>query len=146
MADNDLAEEWAQELPCLLTFYFFHEQQPVLICYHAYLAGEDDIRAWSQQIAGRQMANVDLKMRPVVETRPTELLTDDTQVFVHHQARFTLTELPVILEHARTSHNGAMCLVWRPRVEPKPPAIAEAIPAAAAVELPGIAGWPGVST
>jgi hypothetical protein len=139
---NDLAEEWAQELPCLLTFYFFHEQQPVLICYHAYLAGEDDIRAWSQQIAGRQMAGADLKLRPVVEARPTELLTDDTQVFVHHQARFTLTELPPVLEHARITHNRAMCLVWRPRVVAKPPAPSDAVPVAEAALLSGAANWP----
>lgn len=142
---NNLAEEWVEDLPCLLTVYFFHERQPALICYHAYLAGESDLRAWSQQIAGRQMAGADLKLRPVVEARPTELLTDETQVFVHYQARFTLTELPPVLKDSRAAQGHAMCLVWRPREEEKPPTVAEATPAAAAVELPGVAGWPEAS-
>jgi hypothetical protein len=140
---NDLADEWAEELPRLLSVYCYHEGLPVLICYHAYLAGESDIRAWSQQIAGRQMTGGDLSFRPVVDSRAIETLTNDRAVFLHHQVRFTLTELPKRLAEASQAAGRSVCLVWHPRHEVRPPATAAAIPSDAAALLPGAAGWPG---
>jgi len=143
---NSLVEEWTGKLPRLLSCYFFHANQPALICYHAYLAGEADIRAWSQQIAGRQMVGGDLKFRPVVDTRPTELLTDGSAVYQHHQVRFTLTELPPLLANAGKNTGQPVCLVWHPRREESPPQVTSAIVAATAGHLPDIAEWSGRKT
>ncbi|MEK7675275.1 MAG: hypothetical protein AAB676_05495, partial [Verrucomicrobiota bacterium] len=44
---DELNEEWSEDLPRLLSFFFFFQGQPALVCYHAYLAGESDIRAWA---------------------------------------------------------------------------------------------------
>jgi len=139
---NDQASEWAEDLPRLLTVFCFHDGLPVLICYHAWLAGESDSRAWSQQIAGRQMTGGDLHFRPVVDSRPSEMLTDGQTVFLHHQVRLTLTELPKRLEDAAQAAGHPVCLVWRPRREMKPPHPSTAVPAAGAVRLSGAGGWP----
>lgn len=139
---NTLSEEWAKRQPLLLTAYFFCKDYPVLICYHAYLAGEADIRAWSQQICGRQMAGGDLKFRPVVETRTPEFLTDGESVYVHHQTRFALTELPAKLK-VPDHGEPTFCLVWQPRKEALPPETSSGIPIAQARNLPGVADWSG---
>ena len=138
---DELNEEWSEDLPRLLSFFFFFQGQPALVCYHAYLAGESDIRAWAQQIGGRQMTGGDLHFRPVVDSRPVEYLTDGANVYLHHQVRFTLTDLPNLLAETAQATGHPVCLVWRPRREEKPPQQSAAIPSRDALCLSGASGW-----
>lgn len=140
---NSLAEEWAGKLPQILSCYFFRDRQPALICYHAYLAGEADIRAWSQQLGGIQMTGENIFFRAIVDSRPIELLTDGRAVYVHHQVRFSLTKIPKRVDEADAAIGENACLVWYPRINIEPPKPSEAIAAAKALSLPGVGTWDG---
>jgi hypothetical protein len=139
---GEVSQDWQRERPKLLSMFCFYEGRPVLICYHAYLADQGDIRAWSQQVCGRQMGAGDLSFVPVVDVRPPELLTDGRSVYLHHQVRFTLTEAPEVFASVAGA-DALPCLVWYPRERPCRPALVDAIPAAEASSLPGVSGWRG---
>ena len=126
---GELREDWTEQLPRLLTFAYFHDNLPAIVCWHAYLPGESDIRALSQQLGGRQMAREEIQMRPVVEALPTELLTDGRRVYLHHRVRLELTTLPKSLAAPNSPHPRPTALVWRPRREPSPPGVSDVISA-----------------
>lgn len=138
---GELREDWTEELPKLLTFAYFHDGLPALVCWHAYLPGEDDIRALAQQLGGRQMVREELQMRPVVDALPTEFLTDGRRTYQHHRVRLELTRLPDKFRTIQLAESQPAALVWHPRREPCPPEPSAAVPAADALRELGGALW-----
>lgn len=138
---GELREGWTQQLPRLLSFAYFHEGRPALVCWHAYLPGESDIRALSQQIGGIQMTGGTIQFRPIVDALPVELLTDGRNVYLHHRVRFELTALPQAVPSTPCPDGVPMALVWHPRREMRPPDPTQAVPAADALRELGERAW-----
>lgn len=138
---GELREDWTEQLPRLLTFAYFHDGLPALVCWHAYLPGEDDIRALAQQLGGRQMVREELQMRPVVDALPTQLLTDGRRTYLHHRVRLELTQVPDRFRGISLPEDRPAALVWHPRREPCPPETSAAVPAADALRELGGALW-----
>lgn len=61
----------------------------------AYLSGESDIRAWAQQLGGRQLAGRDLKFDIVYETLEEGVYKQDKEInFLHYKIKVFLQEDP----------------------------------------------------
>ncbi len=70
---------WRSSLPKRLTVHFKYKEEVIMSCYEAYLSGESDIRAWSQQI-GRQMNdNVNLDFYPYIDSPQPEIVSSFTE-------------------------------------------------------------------
>lgn len=66
---NKNQKEWEGDLPKTLTVVFKYKEREVMRCVRAYLAGESDIRQWSQQI-GAQMCTSKLEFEPFIKHFP----------------------------------------------------------------------------
>jgi hypothetical protein len=66
---NKNQKEWEDDLPKTLTVVFKYKDREVMRCVRAYLAGESDIRQWSQQI-GAQMCTSKLEFEPFIKHFP----------------------------------------------------------------------------
>ena len=101
---SELREEWEDNLPKLLSVYFFYQDSPVLVCRYAYLSAEGDIRPMAQQV-GLQMTSVKpLKFVPFIEQKPPDLMQDiHRKAYKHYRVRFNLTEMPDGLPVGTTS-------------------------------------------
>lgn len=95
---SEAREEWEQNLPKLLSVYFFYRDAPALVCRYAYLSAEGDIRQMAQQV-GLQMNNQKpLKFVPFIEQKPPDLVQDiQRKAYKHYRVRFNLTEPPEAL-------------------------------------------------
>lgn len=93
LALSELAREWETELPKRLTVIFTYNDLIVLKCEDAWLAGESDIRQWSQQI-GRQMAGGEnLEFEPYVDQK-NEVVQRDGVFYKLYTATFKLNKVP----------------------------------------------------
>ena len=92
---GELREDWEEELPCLMSAYFFYNRRPVIVCRHIWLAGPSDLRAWAQQV-GAQAARVRfLEFTPDVKARHPEIVRlPDGSICRHYAVRFHLTNWP----------------------------------------------------
>lgn len=96
---GERAQDWQLSLPKRLTAEFFFQKEKVMACEGAYLAGEDDIRAWAQQL-GLQMAREPLSLLPdMVQTGPdVEQDQEDKKYFCHYHVEVHLRALPKRVE------------------------------------------------
>lgn len=67
---GEFKQDWFNSLPKRLTVQFVYKfssgYRIVLRCAEAYLAGEDDIRAWGQQLGGQMADGEQLKFQPYI--------------------------------------------------------------------------------
>jgi len=91
-----IRDDWQNELPKLMSVFFFHKGKPVIVCRHVWLAGAEDLRAWGQQVAAQAVDNDrNLRFGPDVKTQVPNLAIDpDGIVCKHYAVRFRLKELP----------------------------------------------------
>lgn len=92
LALSELTREWEAELPKRLTVIFTYNDLVVLKCEDAWLAGESDIRQWSQQI-GRQMTGDLLEFEPFVDQK-SEVVQRDGGFYKLYTAKFKLNKVP----------------------------------------------------
>lgn len=93
LAMSELYNEWKDQLPKKLTVIFTYDGLTVIKCEEAWLAGDSDIRQWSQQI-GRQMTEGEnLEFEPFVKQKE-EILANNNEVFKLYTAIFQLTKVP----------------------------------------------------
>ena len=94
LAIGELTHDWEAQLPKKLTVIFTFEGLPLMKCEEAWLAGESDIRQWSQQI-GRQMAGgtENLDFEPFV-SQVEAVVQREGEIFKLYTATFTLTKVP----------------------------------------------------
>lgn len=89
---------WEDSLPNKVTVHFMFNGDYIMSCYRAYLAGEDDIRNWAQQI-GRQMTGSNLGMAPVITQKALEIIDDPE--FKHYETTFFLHKEPNIFNNEK---------------------------------------------
>jgi hypothetical protein len=91
---GELKQDWYNSLPKRLTVQFVYKfsdgYRMVLQCTEAYLTGEDDIRAWGQQV-GQQMADRELLMFQPYIYEAEEPLRDNIRLYT---VTFVLDKLP----------------------------------------------------
>ena len=117
----EAVEDWEESLPKRLTAEFWfapagQPPRPVMICRHAPLAGESDLRTWGIALGGQMDAGKrQLKYQPYFTTLPPEIIPDATgQPCRHYLIRFTLDELPERLAQLEATHGHPICLEWTP--------------------------------
>jgi hypothetical protein len=93
---GEMRQDWENSLEKRLTVRFFHEGTEVIRCDSAYLAGEADIRQWSQQIGKQMNDNEFLHFRPDI-TQTSEISQDGT--YKHYKADFRLTRIPGVIDN-----------------------------------------------
>ncbi len=77
-------KSWEDSLPKRLTVHFMFDGKCQMSCYEAFLAGESDIRAWSQQI-GSQMTKVKfLNFYPYLESK-RPIIKYSAELFSEHR-------------------------------------------------------------
>ncbi|MBK8563976.1 MAG: hypothetical protein IPN76_11700 [Saprospiraceae bacterium] len=98
LAIGELNNDWEAHLPKRLTVIFTFQGLPVMKCEEAWLAGESDIRQWSQQI-GKQMSDGEyLDFEPFVEQNE-EVVERGEVFFKLFIATFQLTKVPKKFEN-----------------------------------------------
>jgi hypothetical protein len=98
IAFSSLKQDWEGSLPKRLTVIFTYHDLPVMKCEEAWLAGESDIRQWSQQI-GKQMADGEyLEFEPFVNQKD-EVVERGEEFVKLYTATFKLTKVPKKFEN-----------------------------------------------
>jgi len=95
-------QDYVESLPKQLTVVFLYPPDPptnarhrvAMVCERAYLAGESDIRAWSQQLGGQMVGNQQLSFSPFIAVEPGRLDWDAGQAVLHYSSVFELLHLP----------------------------------------------------
>jgi hypothetical protein len=101
---GEIREDWEQELPCIMSVFFFYKGKPAIICRNIWLSGPDDLRNWSQQVAAQAATPLNgqsprLEFGPDVKTQSPEIcIKPDGTLCRHYTVRFLLTNLPKMLE------------------------------------------------
>ncbi len=90
-------KSWVEQLPKRLTVRFMYKDDFVMVCENAYLAGEGDIRVWSQQI-GRQMVGENLHFEPFIKQGKPTTGFDENSPYRKYIVIFYLTQLPIKLQ------------------------------------------------
>jgi hypothetical protein len=92
-----IRDNWEDNLPKRMSVFFFFLGKPVIICRYVWLASEDDLRAWGQQVAA-QAADTErrLEFSPEIKTRNPELIisTEERTICRHYEICFQLNALP----------------------------------------------------
>lgn len=105
-----IEENWENDLPKRLSVFFFWKGMPLIVCRYVWLAGEDEIRTWGQQVAvqaqhvlvGEKPADSFLHFVPDMQTRNPELLVGpEGKVWKHYSICFRLTGLNKSLERTK---------------------------------------------
>ncbi|MFZ2470993.1 MAG: acylphosphatase [Methanothrix sp.] len=90
-----IREEWKNDLPKRLSVFFFYGGKPVIVCRYVWLAGEDELRTWGQQVAKQAAGNQNLDFSPDVEARKPSLAVEKNgEICKHYAVRFVLTKMP----------------------------------------------------
>jgi hypothetical protein len=90
---NKNQKEWEDSIEKTLTVIFKHENQEVMRCVRAYLAGESDIRQWAQQIGGQMSLSL-LEFEPFIDPKPSVIDFRDKQWYKDYYVIFNLRNLP----------------------------------------------------
>lgn len=107
---GEIEENWENDLPKRLSVFFFWEAKPLIVCRYAWLAGEDEIRTWGQQVGvqaqdvmpGEKPPDSFLHFGPDMQTRNPELLVGTKgEVWKHYSICFRLTGLNKSLERTK---------------------------------------------
>ena len=90
-----IREDWKNDLPKRLSVFFFFGSKPVIVCRYVWLAGEDELRTWGQQVAKQAAGNQNLDFSPDVEARKPSLAVEkNNEICKHYAVRFVLTRMP----------------------------------------------------
>lgn len=96
-----IRDNWEDHLPKRMSVFFFYLGKPVIICRYVWLASEDDLRAWGQQVAAQAADNEQrpeqrLKFSPEIKTRNPGLIISerDNTICRHYKICFQLNALP----------------------------------------------------
>ncbi len=93
LAIGELNSDWEAQLPKRLTVIFTFDALIVMRCEEAYLAGESDIRQWSQQL-GKQMSDGEyLEFEPYVE-QSDKIEERGEDILKIYTTSFRLTKVP----------------------------------------------------
>ncbi len=107
---GEIEENWENDRPKRLSVFFFWMGKPLIVCRYVWLAGEDEIRTWGQQVAmqsqhvleDEKLADSFLHFAPDMQTRNPELLTGPNgEVWKHYSICFRLTRLNKSLERTK---------------------------------------------
>jgi hypothetical protein len=105
-----IEDDWENDLPKRISVFFFWGEKPLIVSRYAWLAGEDEIRIWGQQIGvqaqdaqpGEKPPDSFLHFGPDIQTRHPELLEGlDGEVWKHYSICFRLTGLNKSLERTK---------------------------------------------
>jgi len=99
---RSIREEWESHLPKLMSVFFFYQGRPAIVCRYVWLAGEEDLRAWGQQVAA-QAADTErrLEFSPEIRTKAHRLIFDlrNGMISNHYEICFSLSNLPPSLSN-----------------------------------------------
>lgn len=107
---GEIEENWENNLPKRLSVFFFWEAKPLIVCRYVWLAGEDEVRTWGQQVGvqaqhvmvGEKPSDSFLHFGPDMQTKNPELLIGpEGEVWKHYSICFRLTGLNKSLERTR---------------------------------------------
>jgi hypothetical protein len=107
---GEIEEDWENDLPKRLSVFFFWMGKPLIVCRYVWLAGEDEIRTWGQQVAvqaqhtieGEKPADSFLHFLPDMQTRnPVQLIGSNGEVWKHYSICFKLTKLNKSLDRTK---------------------------------------------
>lgn len=107
---GEIEEDWENDLPKRLSVFFFWEANPLIVSRYAWLAGEDEIRTWGQQVGvqaqdaqlGEKPSDLFLHFGPDVQARDPEfLIGPEGAVWKHYSVCFRLTGLNKSLERTK---------------------------------------------
>jgi len=91
---GNIQKDWENSLPKRMSVFFLHNGLPAIICRYVWLAGEDDLRAWGQQVAA-QAADVQyLSFYPNVNAQISKLaIWIDGNICKHYTVCFELRDM-----------------------------------------------------
>jgi len=101
-----IREEWESHLPKKMSVFFFYQGRPAIVCRYVWLAGEDDLRAWGQQVAAQAAYKERyLEFSPEIRTKNHSLIFDlrNGMICNHYEICFKLCSLPPSLSNDRES-------------------------------------------
>jgi hypothetical protein len=107
---GEIEENWQNDLPKRLSLFFFWEAKPLIVCRYVWLAGEDEIRTWGQQVGvqaqdalpDEKPSDSFLHFGPDVQTRKPELLVGPKgEVWKHYSICLRLTGLTKSLKRTK---------------------------------------------
>jgi hypothetical protein len=107
---GEIEEDWENKLPKRLSVFFFWEAKPFIVCRYVWLAGEDEIRTWGQQVGVQAQdampeekpSDLFLHFKPDVQTGNPELLVGPKgEAWKHYSICFRLTGLTKSLERTK---------------------------------------------
>ncbi len=129
-----IREDWEDDLSKRISVFFFHGDDPVIICRYAWLAGADELRTWGQQVAKQAAGNEILDFRPDVEAKKPSLVVEPNgTICMHYAVCFKLTKPNEFLKR----HQGE-CQYQNLAAKFKD---VQAIPLIQARSLPIVADW-----
>ncbi|HVY70457.1 MAG TPA: hypothetical protein VHH73_11045, partial [Verrucomicrobiae bacterium] len=92
--------------------YFVHDGWVVLACENAFLAGEDDLRAWGQQIGSQMNDGAHLKFGPFITPTPMPVArAPDGTWYKPYRIKFLL-DMPPVARLQQAPPGVHLCLVW----------------------------------
>ncbi len=90
---GEIREDWENRLPKRMSVFFLHKGWPVIVCRYIWLAGQDDLRAWGQQVAAQAAEQRFLNFYPNVTAQHPELaIWIDGMICKHYVVCFELTD------------------------------------------------------
>lgn len=91
---GEIQEDWENSLPKRMSVFFIHNGLPVIICRYVWLAGEDDLRAWGQQVAAQAVDVQYLSFYPNVNAQTPKLaMWIDGRICKHYTVCFELRDM-----------------------------------------------------
>ncbi len=111
---DEVRQERESQLPKKLSVEFYHQGQLVMMCKEAALAGENDIRAWGQQL-GKNMAGDNLTFEPFFHIRSDPPKRNELLGFYKpYLLTMHLTKLPFKKNEDREKvQKEKLYLLWR---------------------------------
>lgn len=92
-----IRQDWEDSLEKRLTIRFHFEGREVMRCEEAYLAGENDIRSWGQQLGKQMSGSEQLKFEPFLMEREVPVIQYDmawNTFYKLYESTVFLTERP----------------------------------------------------
>jgi hypothetical protein len=98
-----IRDDWENDLSKMISVFFFHGEDPLIICRYAWLAGPDELRVWGQQIGRQASDNENLDFSPnIIANKPCMVVEPSTgSICIHYAVCFKLTKLNKYLTKKR---------------------------------------------
>lgn len=91
---GNIQKDWENDLPNRMSVFFLHNGLPAIICRYVWLAGEDDLRAWGQQVAAQAVGEPRLSFYPNVSAQiPKLAIWIDGNICKHYTVCFELMDM-----------------------------------------------------